>query len=111
MWIIPKGDRMVDRIPRVDIPLARLPKEDLDVYAGGFERTGLRGALNRYSNLDQDSDHLAALRGQPLQVPTLFIGGDKHGPTVRGASAMARFPEMLPLLKGSHILLNCGHWI
>ena len=111
MWIIPKGDRMVDRLPRLDTPLAWLPKETLDVYAGEFERTGLRGGLNRYRNLDRDSDDLAALRGQPLRVPTLFIGGDKDGPTVWGASAIARFPEMLPLLKGSHILENCGHWI
>jgi pimeloyl-ACP methyl ester carboxylesterase len=60
---------------------------------------------------DLDSDDLAALRGQPLRVPALFIGGDKDGPTVWGTSAIARFPEMRPFLKGSHILENCGHWI
>jgi len=111
MWIIPKGDRMADRMPRLNTQLAWLSKEDLDVYAGEFERTGLRGGLNRYRNLDRDADDLAALRGQPLRVPALFIGGDKDGPTAWGASAIARFAQTLPLLKGSHILQNCGHWI
>ena len=105
------GDRMVDRLPGLGTPVAWLPKEDLDVYAAKFERAGLRGGLNRHRNLDRDSDDLAALRGQPLRVPALFIGGDKDGPTVWGTSAIARFPEMLQLLKGSHILENCGHWI
>jgi hypothetical protein len=93
MWITPKGDRMVDRLPRLDTPLAWLPKVDLDVYAGEFERTGVRGGLNRYRNLDRDSDDLAALRGQPLRVPALFFGGDKDGPTVWGSSAIARSPR------------------
>ena len=111
MWIIPKGERMVDRLPRLGTQLAWLPKKDFDVYVGEFERTGLRGGLNRYRNLDRDADDLAALRGQPLRVPTLFIGGDRDGPTVWGANTIARFPQTLPLLEGSHILENCGHWV
>ncbi len=45
MWIIPMGDRIVDPLPSLVTPLAWLPKEDLDVYAGEFERAGLRGGL------------------------------------------------------------------
>jgi pimeloyl-ACP methyl ester carboxylesterase len=51
------------------------------------------------------------LRDQPIKVPSLFIGGEVDGPTMWGARAIARFPETLPGLKGSHILPGCGHWV
>ncbi len=45
------------------------------------------------------------------RVPALFIGGEKDGPTRWGDRAIARFPETLPDLRGSHILPGCGHWV
>jgi pimeloyl-ACP methyl ester carboxylesterase len=111
MAVVPRGERLVDRMVPLDRELAWLPADDLDVYVAEFERTGLTGGLNRYRNLERDWADLAALRGQPLRVPALFIGGDRDGPTVWGANAIARFPETLPLLRGSHILENCGHWL
>ncbi len=111
MAIIPRGERLVDRLPALDTELAWLSASKLDVYVSEFERTGLAGGLNRYRNLDRDWADLASLRGQPLLVPALFIGGDRDGPTIWGASAIARFGVTLPLLKGSHVLENCGHWV
>jgi pimeloyl-ACP methyl ester carboxylesterase len=43
-------------------------------------------------------------------VPSLFIGGDRDGPTIWGAPSIARFPQTMPGLRGSHILEGCGHW-
>ncbi|MGO9560106.1 MAG: alpha/beta fold hydrolase [Acidimicrobiales bacterium] len=111
MAIIPHGERLVDRLVTLDRELAWLSAAELDVYVAEFERTGFSGGLNRYRNLDRDWTDLASLRGQPLRVPALFIGGDKDGPTIWGANAIARLPETVPLLKGSHILENCGHWV
>ena len=111
MAIVPRGERLVDRLVTLDRELAWLSAAELDVYVAEFERTGLSGGLNRYRNLDRDWTDLAALRGQPLRVPALFIGGDKDGPTIWGANAIARFADTLPLLKGNHILENCGHWV
>jgi hypothetical protein len=58
-----------------------LTAEDLDFYVSEFERTGLTGGLNRYRNVDRDWEDLAALTGQPITVPSMFIGGEKDGPT------------------------------
>lgn len=109
--VIPRGERLVDRLPTLEGPLAWLDEKDLDHYVAEFERTGLTGGLNRYRNLDRDWADLAAWRGRPLTVPTLFIGGDRDGPTIWGANAIARFPETVPDLRGSHILPGCGHWL
>ena len=46
---------------RLPAPMpAWLTDDDLDVYAGEFERTGFTGGLNRYRNVDRDWEDLAA---------------------------------------------------
>jgi pimeloyl-ACP methyl ester carboxylesterase len=87
-----------------------LSDEDLDVYAGEFERTGFSGGLNRYRNVDRDWEDLAVFRGRAIEVPALFVGGDRDGPTIWGKPSIDRFPKTLPKLHRSIILPGCGHW-
>lgn len=111
MAVIPKGERMVDRLPRLDHDLDWLPPADLEVYVAAFEQSGITGGLNRYRNLDRDAEDFAFMHGCPLRAPTLYIGGDRDGPTIWGANAIGRFSETVPDLRGSHILEGCGHWM
>ncbi|MFD1832920.1 alpha/beta fold hydrolase [Streptomyces desertarenae] len=99
-----------DRFPAGPLP-AWLSEEDLDVYAGEFERTGLTGALNRYRNMDRDWEDLASHRGAPITQPALFIGGALDASTTWMADAIDAYPTTLPALSASHILDGCGHWI
>ena len=80
------------------------------MYAGEFERTGFTGGLNRYRNVDRDWHDLSAFRGRPIEVPALFVGGDRDGPTIWGARSIERFSQTLPQLHRSVILDGCGHW-
>jgi pimeloyl-ACP methyl ester carboxylesterase len=108
---VPKGGMLRNRFVLPE----RLPKwlteDDVEFYTAEFERTGFAGPLNRYRNVDRDWQDMQHLRDQPIKVPSLFIGGEVDGPTMWGARAIARFPETLPGLKGSHILPGCGHWV
>lgn len=107
---IPHGAQMGDRFAYPDEMPAWLTEEDLDVYAGEFERTGFTGGLNRYRNVDRDWEDLSAFRFRPIEVPALFVGGSKDGPTIWGAPAIERFGQTLPRLHRSVILDGCGHW-
>lgn len=107
---VPHGARMKDRFRRPDAMPVWLTDDDLDVYAGEFEHTGFRGGLNRYRNIDRDWQDLAAWRRASIGVPALFIGGDRDGPTVWGAAAIAAFERTLPRLHRAIILEGCGHW-
>lgn len=98
-----------DRFPAGARP-AWLTEDDLDVYAGEFERTGLTGALNRYRNMDRDWEDLAGFDGAPVTQPSLFIGGSLDTSTTWLADAIDAFPATLPGLVGAHILDGCGHW-
>jgi pimeloyl-ACP methyl ester carboxylesterase len=107
---IPRGARMRDRFSFPDTLPAWLTEDDLDVYTNEFEHSGFRGPLNRYRNVDRDWEDLAAFRGARIDVPALFVGGDRDGPTVWGAPAIAAFATTLPKLHRSIILEGCGHW-
>ncbi|MFF7277557.1 alpha/beta hydrolase [Streptomyces griseorubiginosus] len=104
------GGRLRDRFPTGPSP-AWLTEEDLDVYAGEFERTGLTGALNRYRNLDRDWEDLAPHRGAPITQPALFIGGTRDASTTWMADAIDAHATTLPALSASHLLDGCGHWV
>ncbi len=107
---IAPGGRMRDRMAFPDEMPSWMSERDLDVYVGEFERTGVRGGLNRYRNVQRDHEDLAAFRGRPIEVPSLFVGGRRDGPTIMGAAAIAAFDETLPRLHRSTILDGCGHW-
>ncbi|MGW1533552.1 alpha/beta fold hydrolase [Streptomyces aureus] len=104
------GRQLRDRFPAGPLP-AWLSEEDLDVYAGEFERTGLTGALNRYRSMDRDWEDLAPHRGASIEQPALFIGGTRDASTTWMADAIAAYPTSLPALSASHLLEGCGHWI
>ena len=105
------GGRLVDRLAPWTGPLAWLSSEDLAFYADEFARAGFSGGLNRYRCMDRDWLDLRAWHGAKIRQPSLFIGGEKDGPTAFGAGSIARFSETLPGLHASVILPGVGHWI
>src|SRR6266850_3512192 len=50
---------------------------DIDFYAGEFGRTGFRGGLNWYRNIDRNWELLAPYAGALVKVPALYVVGDK----------------------------------
>jgi pimeloyl-ACP methyl ester carboxylesterase len=107
---VTRGGRLRDRFPAGVLP-SWLTRDDLDVYAGEFERTGLSGALNRYRNMDRDWADLAPWDGAPITQPSLFAGGGRDASTTWLADAIDAYPTTLPGLVSSHILDGCGHWV
>ncbi|MFF3286390.1 alpha/beta fold hydrolase [Streptomyces sp. NPDC003023] len=105
-----RGGSLRDRFPAGPLP-AWLSEQDLDVYAGEFERTGMSGALARYRNMDRDWEELTGFDGEPLPQPSLFVGGSLDASTTWMADAIEAYPATLPGLVSSHILDGCGHWI
>jgi pimeloyl-ACP methyl ester carboxylesterase len=51
-----------------------LTEADVDYYTDEFTRTGFRGGLNWYRNIDRNWELLAPL---PVTVPALYIAGDR----------------------------------
>jgi len=91
---------------------AWLTEADLDFYAGEFKRTGFRGGLNWYRNIDQNWELLAPYAGAKIPVPALYIVGD-HDLVVAFKNmdkVIANLKQYVPQLRGTFILPGCGHW-
>jgi pimeloyl-ACP methyl ester carboxylesterase len=85
-----------------------LTQENLDYLVAEFTRTGFRGGLNRYRNMDRDWKELPHLAGARVQQPALFIAGDRD--TVRGFTSIEAMQANVPNLRGVVTLPGCGHW-
>jgi pimeloyl-ACP methyl ester carboxylesterase len=85
-----------------------LTESDLDYFTGEFERTGFRGGLNRYRNMDRDWEELPQLAGAKVQQPALFITGDRD--LVLTFTSMDAMKANVPNLRKVLTLPGCGHW-
>lgn len=111
------GVGMVSRtggmLPKVPVPLPSwLSASDLDFYAAEFARSGFRGPLNYYRNVDRNWELMAAFEGLKVTVPTLFIAGD-HDMVIAfpgAAEHLANMKQSVPLLRDIQMLPGCGHW-
>jgi pimeloyl-ACP methyl ester carboxylesterase len=99
--------------PGLPPPLpAWLAGADIDFYAGEFARTGFRGGLNWYRNIDRNWELLAPFAGAPVTVPALYIAGERD--LVLAFPGMDRLlpnlANFVTQLRRTIILPGCGHW-
>jgi pimeloyl-ACP methyl ester carboxylesterase len=89
-----------------------LTEADIDFYVREFERTGFRGGLNWYRNIDRNWEWLAPFEGAKVTVPALYMVGDRD--LIMEFPGMDRVIDNLgnnvPQLRGKVILPGCGHW-
>ena len=91
---------------------AWLTEANIDFYAGEFARTGFRGGLNWYRNIDRNWELLAPFAGVKVTVPALYMAGD-HDLVVRftGMDQLtANLKNFVPKLTKTIMLSGCGHW-
>ena len=110
-FAVAPGGRLDDRFHYPDGPLAWQDADDIAFYVGEFARAGFSGGLNRYRCVDHDWVDPRAWREASIRQPSLYIGGEKDGPTIWGAGSIARYGETLPGLHDSVILPGVGHWM
>jgi len=88
-----------------------LTEADIDFYAAEFTRTGFRGGLNWYRNIDRNWELLAAYARAKITVPALYVAGDADM-VVRIAGMdriLASLRDAVPHLQTT-VLPGCGHW-
>jgi epoxide hydrolase A/B len=89
-----------------------ITEADVDFYAAEFARSGFRGGLNWYRNIDRNWELLAPFSGARVSVPALYIAGDRD--VVLGFAGVkeviANLSEFVPQLRRAIILPGCGHW-
>jgi len=111
--MVPRGGGFLDarQSPEGELP-GWLTEADVDFYAAEFKRTGYRGGLNWYRNIDRNWELLAPFKGAKVTVPALYMAGERD--------LVVKFPGMdkllaslkdfVPDLRKTIMLPGCGHW-
>jgi pimeloyl-ACP methyl ester carboxylesterase len=110
--MVPEGGGFLDRMKLPETLPAWMSEQDLAVFVSEYRRTGFRGGLNWYRNLDRNWELTAPWEGARIEQPTLFIAGTRD-PVIageRGAAAIAAMEKAVPNL--TKVMIDkAGHWI
>jgi len=119
----PREDRMslyVDRAQgflgaaRPAVPaLAWVSAADLDVFGEAYRRSGFRGGLNWYRNIDRNWELAAPLDGAKIAQPALFVAGSLDAIITGslGRYALEELDNVVPRLEGKMLIDGAGHWV
>jgi len=114
-WLTDKpGDsQLLDGMVDPDPFPTWLTTADLEKYSNAFQTGGFRGPLNRYRAQGFDIEELVAIRGQTIQQPACFIGGEKDPVRhfVTGFDMYANPGAACDDFRGSTIIDGVGHWV
>jgi pimeloyl-ACP methyl ester carboxylesterase len=110
--MVPRGGGMMQGPGAPATLPSWLSEADIDFYAGEFKRSGFRGGLNYYRNIDRNWELTAAFADVKVTVPALYIAGD-HDMVIAApgtAELLANLKQFVPALRNIQMLPGCGHW-
>jgi pimeloyl-ACP methyl ester carboxylesterase len=89
-----------------------LTEADVDFYTAEFQRSGYRGGLNWYRNIDRNWELMAPFAGARVTVPALYVVGDHdlvlYFPGME--QLVASLSSFVPRLQETIVMPGCGHW-
>jgi pimeloyl-ACP methyl ester carboxylesterase len=110
--MVPRQRGLIASLPEAPLLPEWLSEADLSAYAAQFGRTGFSGPLSWYRNIDRNWELLAPFRGKTVDVPALYVAGERDL-VVRlpGVDrAIGQLPVRAPQLRQTVLLEGCGHW-
>ncbi len=90
-----------------------LSEADLTYFSEAYRKSGFRGGLNWYRNIDRNWELTAPWQGAQIHQPSLFIAGSSDSVITGliGAKRVADMERVLPGLRQKLIIEGAGHWI
>lgn len=78
-----------------------------------YRRTGFRGGLNWYRNIDRNWELTTPWQGAKIHQPCIFIAGaeDSVVTSILGGKRVTEMERVLPNLKRKLIIEGAGHWV
>jgi pimeloyl-ACP methyl ester carboxylesterase len=110
--LVPRSGGFLTRMPNPEVLPAWLSEQDIDTYSRQFQKSGFRGGLNWYRNIDRNWELLAPFTGASVTVPALYMAGDLDLVVSfpRMKEVIADLARYIPQLRGTIMLPGCGHW-
>ena len=110
-YLFSKSEKFLDTGSLPETLPAWLTEQDLAFFTREFERTGFRGGLNWYRNLDRNWELTPFLNGVKLRFPALFVAGEFDPVISMNRKAFNTMEKAMPDLRKKVLLPGAGHWI
>jgi len=90
-----------------------LTEADIATFAEIHGKSGFRGGLNWYRNIDRNWELTAPWQGAQIHQPSLFMAGSKDSVITGliGAKRVNELEKVLPALRQKLIIDGAGHWV
>lgn len=110
--MVSRKDGLLAPLPMPEQDLGWLSDADLSVFEADYSRSGFRGGLNLYRNLDRNWALHTAFSGRTVDVPAFYMVGTRDtGLAMPGMRDMIDAQTALaPGLRKPVFLEECGHW-
>jgi len=86
-----------------------LTDDELAVYVDAYARTGFRGGLNWYRNLDRNWERTCHLTDRRIEMPALFLTGERD--PVRRFMPSVVMQGWVTDLRVDAVIPEAGHWL
>ncbi len=86
-----------------------LTEDELAVYVDTYTRTGFRGGLNYYRNIDRNWERTAAIADRRITQPALFLTGERD--PVRQFMPAVVMDGWVTDLRVDEVVAGAGHWL
>jgi pimeloyl-ACP methyl ester carboxylesterase len=89
-----------------------LSEADIDFYGAELKRSGFRGALNYYRNIDRNWELQGSFSGATVTIPALYVAGDRDFVVSFPGTdqLLANLKTFVPALQKIQMIPGCGHW-
>ncbi len=110
-FMLKKSEKAVHLSSKPEALPPWLTKEDVDFFAGEFRKTGFRGGLNWYRNIDRNWELTPFLEGAKVHQPALFTAGESDPVITMYRKAYDQLEKNVTNLHGKILIPGVGHWV
>lgn len=107
----PKGETLAEQFVLPAALPSWVTEDDVAFYVNELSRSGFRGGLNWYRNMDRLPSALGPFIGATIDQPALYLGGEYDMIAGNTPEAIAALPGNVPGLRSAQLLSGAGHWL
>ena len=107
----PAGETFVGQFVMPEHLPSWLTEADVDFYTSELTRSGFRGGLNWYRNIDLLPSILAPFFGATVRQPVCYLAGEHDLIAGNTPEALEGMRQVLPDLREFEVFAGAGHWI
>jgi len=110
-FMLKKSETPLHVSSKPDTLMSWLTKETVDFFVGEFQRTGFRGGLNWYRNIDRNWELTSFLEGAKIGQPALFAAGELDPVITMYRKAYDHLEKNVINLHRKILIPGVGHWV